>query len=93
LDSWPETCKDSITIIDREVAREVEDRWWGRIVGPGQAQKIIFLERATISTTVSTKGYVAAGGELQGEKQVGLNHSFPRLHNRIVPKGYNPGTY
>jgi hypothetical protein len=46
-------------------------------VGPGQARKIIFLEWAAISTTVSMKGYVAAGGELWGEKWVGLNHSFP----------------
>jgi hypothetical protein len=57
--------------------RKVRDRQTGRIVGPGHAQTLIFLERATISTTVLTKGYVVAGGELRGEKRVGLKPLFP----------------
>jgi hypothetical protein len=48
-----------------------------RIVGPGHARTLIFLERAAIGTTVLTKGYVAAGGELWGEKRVGLRPLFP----------------
>jgi hypothetical protein len=41
-------------------------------VGPEHAQTLKFLERATIETTVLQKGCVAIGGELRGEKQVGL---------------------
>jgi hypothetical protein len=35
------------------------------------------LERATIYTTVSSKAYVAAGGELRGKKRVGLKPLLP----------------
>jgi hypothetical protein len=47
-----------------------------RIAGPRHAQTFIFLEQAAISTTVLTKGYVAARGDLWGKKWVGLKPLF-----------------
>jgi hypothetical protein len=41
-------------------------------VGLGHARKIMFLEWDAIETTISTKGYMGTGGELQGEKWVGI---------------------
>jgi hypothetical protein len=55
-----------------------------RIVGPGHARTLIFLERAAIGTTVLTKGYVAAGGELRGEKRVGLKPLLPACPQSCV---------
>jgi hypothetical protein len=49
-------------------------RW---IAGPQHAQTLIFLEQATISTKILTKGYMVAGGELWGEKRVGIKKLFP----------------
>jgi hypothetical protein len=63
---------DSIAVVDHGSSLKVRNRWTGRIVGPGHAQTLIFLERATIRTTVFTNGYVAARGGLWGEKWVGL---------------------
>jgi hypothetical protein len=55
--------------------------------GPRHARTLIFLEWAAISTTFSTKGYVAAGGELRGKKWVGIKPLFPTsaiMHLRKV---------
>jgi hypothetical protein len=60
-----------IAVVDRKQHREAGDRWMGRIAEPELAWRIIFLERATISTTVLVTGYVSAGGGLRGEKWVG----------------------
>jgi hypothetical protein len=48
-----------------------------RIVGPGHAWTLIFIERAAIGTTFLIKGYVEYGGELRGKKRVGLKPLFP----------------
>jgi hypothetical protein len=68
---------DSIVDVDHGSSLKVIDwRTWS-IAGPWHAQTLILLERAIISTMVLTKGYVAAGGELQGEKRVGLKQLLP----------------
>jgi hypothetical protein len=46
----------------------------------------IFLELAVISTSVLVKGYVAAGGELQGKIWVGLKPPLPMLAIRYSHK-------
>jgi hypothetical protein len=51
--------------------------------GQDMLEMLIFLEQAAISTTVLTKGYMAAGGEFRGEKWVGLKPLFP-MHPAIA---------
>jgi hypothetical protein len=67
---------DSIGFIHNGSSPKERDRWMERIVGPRHARMLIFLERATISSTVLKKGYVSAGGELRGKKWVGLKPLF-----------------
>jgi hypothetical protein len=85
--------KRLIAVVDRRQCQRRRDRWTEGIVGPGHAQTIIFLERATISTIVLVTGYVSAREGLWGEKWVGWKPLLPHACNHALAQGHNPGTY
>jgi hypothetical protein len=64
--------RGKIVFVDQEASPKIEDQRSRLIVGLESARTLKFLELAAIETMVLAKGYVVAGGELQGKKWCGL---------------------
>jgi hypothetical protein len=64
--------KSQISVVYHETPSRSEDRWSSWIARPEHARTLKFLEQVGIETTVLGKGYMVVGGELRGEKRVGL---------------------